>query len=83
MGKDQVTNRSRGGSMHIAVPKLGIFGATPGPSRAAGTTRRRLGLTRGLRDRFGDRVCDTPISETAIMGSAWERRWPGCGQWSS
>jgi 2-oxoisovalerate dehydrogenase E1 component len=25
-------------------------------------------LTRGLRDRFGDRVRDTPISETAIMG---------------
>jgi 2-oxoisovalerate dehydrogenase E1 component len=27
-----------------------------------------FGLTRGLRDRFGDRVRDTPISETAIMG---------------
>jgi 2-oxoisovalerate dehydrogenase E1 component len=26
------------------------------------------GLTRGLRQRFGDRVRDTPISETAIMG---------------
>lgn len=25
-------------------------------------------LTRGLRERFGDRVRDTPISETAIMG---------------
>jgi 2-oxoisovalerate dehydrogenase E1 component len=25
-------------------------------------------LTRGLRDRFGDRVRDTPISETAIVG---------------
>ncbi|HWC34535.1 MAG TPA: pyruvate dehydrogenase complex E1 component subunit beta [Mycobacteriales bacterium] len=28
-----------------------------------------FGLTRGLRDRFGDRVRDTPISETAIMGA--------------
>ena len=27
-----------------------------------------FGLTRGLRDRFGERVRDTPISETAIIG---------------
>jgi 2-oxoisovalerate dehydrogenase E1 component len=27
-----------------------------------------FGLTRGLRERFGDRVHDTPISETAIVG---------------
>jgi 2-oxoisovalerate dehydrogenase E1 component len=27
-----------------------------------------FGLTRGLRDRFGERVRDTPISETAVMG---------------
>jgi 2-oxoisovalerate dehydrogenase E1 component len=27
-----------------------------------------FGLTRGLRERFGDRVRDTPISETAILG---------------
>jgi 2-oxoisovalerate dehydrogenase E1 component len=27
-----------------------------------------FGLTRGLRDRFGDRVRDTPICETAIVG---------------
>src|SRR5580658_4415919 len=27
MGKDQGTNRGRGGSMHIADPELGIFGA--------------------------------------------------------
>src|SRR3982750_2345116 len=27
MAKDQGTNRGRGGSMHIADPKLGIFGA--------------------------------------------------------
>ena len=27
MGKDEGTNRGRGGSMHIADPKLGIFGA--------------------------------------------------------
>ena len=27
-----------------------------------------FGLTRGLRDRFGDRVRDTPISEAAIVG---------------
>ncbi len=27
-----------------------------------------FGLTRGLADRFGARVCDTPISETAIIG---------------
>jgi 2-oxoisovalerate dehydrogenase E1 component len=27
-----------------------------------------FGLTRGLQERFGDRVRDTPISETAIMG---------------
>lgn len=29
-----------------------------------------FGLTRGLRDRFGDRVRDTPISETAVIGVA-------------
>lgn len=29
-----------------------------------------FGLTRGLADRFGDRVRDTPISETAIVGLA-------------
>ena len=29
-----------------------------------------FGLTRGLRDRFGERVRDTPISETAIVGLA-------------
>ena len=27
-----------------------------------------FGLTRGLHDQFGDRVRDTPISETAVMG---------------
>ncbi|HXX89316.1 MAG TPA: dehydrogenase E1 component subunit alpha/beta [Acidimicrobiales bacterium] len=27
MGKDQGTNRGRGGSMHIADPKLGVYGA--------------------------------------------------------
>ena len=27
MGKDQGTNRGRGGSMHIADPRLGVFGA--------------------------------------------------------
>ncbi len=29
-----------------------------------------FGTTRGLADRFGDRVFDTPISETAMIGSA-------------
>ena len=29
-----------------------------------------FGLTRGLRDRFGERVRDTPISETAVVGLA-------------
>jgi 2-oxoisovalerate dehydrogenase E1 component len=29
-----------------------------------------FGLTRGLRDRFGPRVRDTPISETAVVGLA-------------
>jgi 2-oxoisovalerate dehydrogenase E1 component len=29
-----------------------------------------FGLTRGLQDRFGDRVRDTPISETAVVGLA-------------
>jgi pyruvate/2-oxoglutarate/acetoin dehydrogenase E1 component len=29
-----------------------------------------FGVTRGLRRRFGDRVFDTPISESAILGSA-------------
>ena len=27
MGKDKGTNRGRGGSMHIADPTIGIFGA--------------------------------------------------------
>ncbi len=29
-----------------------------------------FGVTRGLRDRFGERVFDTPISETALLGAA-------------
>jgi pyruvate/2-oxoglutarate/acetoin dehydrogenase E1 component len=29
-----------------------------------------FGVTKGLRDEFGDRVFDTPISESAIIGSA-------------
>jgi 2-oxoisovalerate dehydrogenase E1 component len=29
-----------------------------------------FGLTRGLRERFGERVRDTPISETAVLGLA-------------
>lgn len=29
-----------------------------------------FGVTRGLRKKFGDRVFDTPISETAILGAA-------------
>lgn len=29
-----------------------------------------FGVTRGLRKRFGDRVFDTPISETAMLGAA-------------
>lgn len=33
-----------------------------------GTGGNVFGLTRGLHERFGDRVRDTPISETAIMG---------------
>src|SRR5688500_13432878 len=28
-----------------------------------------FGVTRGLRDEFGSRVFDTPISESAILGS--------------
>ncbi|MBV8950242.1 MAG: 2-oxoisovalerate dehydrogenase, partial [Actinobacteria bacterium] len=33
-----------------------------------GTGGNVFGLTRGLHDRFGDRVRDTPISETAVVG---------------
>ncbi len=33
-----------------------------------GTGGNVFGLTRGLKDRFGDRVRDTPISEMAIVG---------------
>ncbi len=33
-----------------------------------GTGGNVFGLTRGLREQFGDRVRDTPISETAIVG---------------
>lgn len=29
-----------------------------------------FGVTRGLRDKYGDRVFDTPISETAMLGAA-------------
>jgi pyruvate dehydrogenase E1 component beta subunit len=29
-----------------------------------------FGVTKGLRDRFGERVFDTPISETAMLGAA-------------
>ena len=40
--------------------------SSPASTSAAGGNV--FGLTRGLHDRFGDRVRDTPISETAIMG---------------
>jgi len=36
----------------------------------AGAGGNVFGLTRGLRERFGERVRDTPISETAIVGLA-------------
>ena len=29
-----------------------------------------FGVTKGLRDDFGERIFDTPISESAILGSA-------------
>ena len=64
MGKDQGTNRGRGGSMHIADPKLGIFGANGivaaglpiavGAATAAQLARRRQrggGLLRRRRRR--------------------------------
>ncbi len=35
-----------------------------------GTPGGVFGVTRGLKRRFGDRVFDTPISESAILGSA-------------
>ena len=40
--------------------------SSPGSTSAKGGNV--FGLTRGLHDKFGDRVRDTPISETAIMG---------------
>ena len=42
-----------------------------------------FGLTRGLHDRFGDRVRDTPISETAIMGLGVGAAMAGMRPWSS
>ena len=43
-----------------------------------------FGLTRGLHDRFGDRVRDTPISESRDRRrSASARRWRACAPWSS
>ena len=44
----------------------GAGGFLAGSDVGAGGTV--FGLARGLRDRFGDRVRDTPISETAVMG---------------
>ena len=38
------------------------------PASTSGAGGNVFGLTRGLRERFGDRVRDTPISETAIVG---------------
>ena len=38
------------------------------PGSTSATAATSSGSRRGLRDRFGDRVRDTPISETAIMG---------------
>ncbi|MFI7228981.1 alpha-ketoacid dehydrogenase subunit beta [Nonomuraea angiospora] len=37
-----------------------------------------FGVTRGLRKRYGDRVFDTPISESAILGSAVGAAMFGC-----
>ncbi len=57
MGKDEGTNRGRGGSMHIADPKLGIFGANgivaaglpiAVGAAAAGAAPRRRQCGRGL-----------------------------------
>lgn len=37
-----------------------------------------FGITRGLQDRFGDRVLDTPISESALVGLAVGAAMTGC-----
>lgn len=48
-----------------------IAGGMGGHEDAAGSTGGVLGVTRGLYKEFGpDRVIDTPISESAIMGAA-------------
>jgi hypothetical protein len=41
-----------------------------------------FGQFKGLPDKFGkERVIDTPISETAIVGAAIGRRLRECGRW--
>ena len=48
-----------------------IAGGNGGIDGAAGTSGGMLGVTKGLYHEFGpDRVIDTPISESAIMGAA-------------
>ena len=48
-----------------------IAGGNGGVAGSAGTSGGMLGVTKGLYSEFGaDRVIDTPISESAIMGAA-------------
>ena len=42
-----------------------------------------LGVTKGLYSRFGDRVMDTPITESAFIGAAIGPLPPVCVRWSS
>jgi pyruvate dehydrogenase E1 component beta subunit len=46
------------------VPEAIVFGEDVGKPGGV------FGATRGLREKFGDRVFDTPISESAIIGAA-------------
>jgi 2-oxoisovalerate dehydrogenase E1 component len=79
MGKDQGTNRGRGGSMHIADPKIGIFGANgivaagvPIATGAATAAQLRAdgGVTVAF---FGDgAVAQGAFHEALNLAAVWE-----------
>jgi 2-oxoisovalerate dehydrogenase E1 component len=79
MGKDQGTNRGRGGSMHIADPRIGIFGANgivaAGVPIAAGAATAALLRADGSVTVafFGDgAVAQGAFHEALNLAAVWE-----------
>ncbi len=82
MGRDQGTNRGRGGSMHIADPTLGIFGANgivaaglPIAAGAAAAAQLRADGSVAVAF-FGDgAVAQGGFHEALNLAGVWHSRW--------